>query len=179
LNRNRVIAIVPPPLPTGTDSTEPLDVIPVLSGWVRGTLVGVAVGLVAVFAMAIWINPYGPDGQPLRMASHTQLGLLPCTFYVLTKLPCPSCGMTTSFALLMRGDLLNSLRANAVGTLLAVFCLALVPWCVISAARQRTYFVRAMDRTLTILMVSFFGLMLLRWVVVVTLIWWSGAAYRI
>ena len=51
------------------------------------------------------------------METHRQLGLPPCTFKEMTGLPCPSCGMTSSFALLVRGDVMNSLRANAVGTL--------------------------------------------------------------
>src|SRR5437764_341397 len=109
--------------------------------WVRGTLVGLALGLSAVFAVAIWLRPYDDDGQPLRMEAHRQLGLPPCTFYTLTKVPCPSCGMTTSFALFVRGDVWNSLRANAAGTLLAIFCLLLIPWSIASLVRGRTVFV--------------------------------------
>ena len=29
----------------------------------------------------------------------------PCNFVLMTGKPCPSCGMTTSFALLVRGDI--------------------------------------------------------------------------
>ena len=52
----------------------------------------------------------------------------PCNFKTWTGKPCPSCGMTTSFALLIRGDVANSLRANWVGTLLAGFCMVLIPY---------------------------------------------------
>jgi len=93
-----------------------------------------ALGIVLVFGIARWLNPY-ENGQPRRMETHVQLGLPPCNFRILTGVPCPSCGMTTSFALLVRGDLENSLRANAVGTLLALFCLAVVPWSLICALR--------------------------------------------
>src|ERR1700739_4433028 len=61
------------------------------------------------------MNPYDSDGNPRRMATHTQLGLAPCNFVLLTGKPCPSCGMTTSFALLVRGDVVASVRANCVG----------------------------------------------------------------
>ena len=72
--------------------------------WVRGILVGVVIGLVGVFAIAIKLDPYQDDGAPRVIATHQQLGLPPCTFLEVTGVPCPACGMTTSFALLVRGD---------------------------------------------------------------------------
>src|SRR5579875_1177951 len=113
---------------SSSETGEVVEVIPLSRGWVRGSLLGLALGLSAVFAVACWLDPYDDDGSPRTLATHQQLGLPPCTFYFVTGLPCPACGMTTSFALLMHGDLRNSLRANAVGTLLAGFCLLLIPW---------------------------------------------------
>ena len=155
-----------------------LDAIPVLRAWVRGTLVGVALALIAVFAVAIWLKPYDDDGAPLRMATHRQMGLPPCTFFATTGLPCPSCGMTTSFSLLMHGDVVNSLRANAVGTLLALFCLMLIPWCLASAVWKRTLFVRSVERMLTLAVLGFLSLMLLRWGIVLALAWSSGTSFQ-
>jgi hypothetical protein len=168
--------------PSSTSSRESpdevLDAIPVLRGWVRGGLVGMALALIAVFAVAAWLNPYNPDGSALSMATHRQMGLPPCTFYKTTGLPCPSCGMTTSFALLVRGDMRNSLRANAVGTLLALFCLMLIPWCLASVACKRTLFVYSMERALTCLVFIFLSLMLLRWAIVLGLAWWTGTPFQ-
>ncbi len=155
-----------------------LEVIPLQRGWVRGSLMGLALALIAVFAVAGWLNPYNADGSPRSLATHEQLGLPPCNFYRITGLPCPACGMTTSFALLMHGDLRNSLRANAVGTLLAGFCLMLIPWCLASAVRQRTLFIRSMERTLTLVVLVFLSMMLLRWVIVIGLAWWTGTPFQ-
>ena len=160
------------------EAVEVLEVIPVLRAWVRGSLIGLALALLAVFAVAIWLNPYNDDGSPRSMATHRQMGLPPCTFFATTGLPCPSCGMTTSFALLMHGDLVNSLRANAVGTLLAGFCLLLIPWSLTSAVRQRTLFVRSLDRTLTVVVLGFLSMMLLRWAIVLGLAWWMGTSFQ-
>ena len=102
------MAIVPPPLSQNDEELEPLDVLPVMSRWVRGTLVGIALALTALFTVAVCLNPYRHDGSARRMETHMQLGLPECTFKHVTGLPCPSCGMTTSFALTMRGDLLDA-----------------------------------------------------------------------
>ncbi len=129
----------------------------------------------AVFTIAVLLNPYR-DGRVWLEETHKQLGLPPCTFKVLTRgLPCPSCGMTSSFALLMHGDLWNSLRANFVGTLLALFCLAVIPWGLLSAVRGRWVFVRSLEFILLRLVLIFVVLLLLRWGVVVGCILLSGS----
>jgi hypothetical protein len=173
-----MIAMSSSPTSSSKESEEVLDVIPVLRAWVRGALVGVALALTGVFAVAAWLNPYNPDGSARTLATHTGLGLPPCTFYYLTGLPCPSCGMTTSFALLVRGDVLHSLRANAVGTLLALFCLMLIPWCLASVVRKRTLFIHSMERALTVVVLVFLSLMLLRWAIVLAWAWWSGTGFQ-
>jgi hypothetical protein len=157
------------------DAQEPLEVIPVLRGWVRGLLVGVVLGLVAVFGVALWLNPYNPDGSARRLATHRQMGLPPCTFYQATGLPCPSCGMTTSFALLVRGDVVNSLRANSAGTLLALFCLGFIPWALVSVTRRRLLFVRSLERAMLVCVLGLMALMLTRWLLLIGVWWWTGA----
>ncbi|MBX9627817.1 MAG: DUF2752 domain-containing protein [Gemmataceae bacterium] len=132
----------------------------------RAGLVAVAVALAGVFAAAGRIDPYGPDGAPRTMATHTQLGLAPCNFADWTGKPCPSCGMTTSFALLVRGDLGASLRANWVGTLLAVTWAVALVWAVASGLAGRLLLVRPGrgELLLTAAVGLFLVLMLGRWV---------------
>jgi len=143
-----------------------------LESWVRGTLLGIALGLAGVFAVAAWLDPYDELGQPRRLGTHRQIGLLPCTFREWTSKPCPSCGMTTSFALLVRGDLLNSLRANAVGTLLALTCLAAIPWSLACVATRRRLLFRSLELALIWFLAGFLILVLLRWAIVLMLGWW-------
>lgn len=140
---------------------------------VRSALVLIALGLVAVFAVAFYLNPYR-DGRTWHEGTHQQLGLQPCTFKVHTGYPCPSCGMTSSFALLVRGDVWNSLQANAVGTLLALFCVLMIPWCVGSALRGRTLLLADPESFFLRLLVAFLVLTLLRWAMVLTTLlkWW-------
>src|SRR4051812_36259079 len=94
----------------------------------RPALGGIAAALAAVFGVAVWLDPYDAEGKAKLIETHRQLGLPECTFKALTGKPCPSCGMTSSFALLVHGDVANSFRANEVGTLLALFLLVVLPW---------------------------------------------------
>lgn len=133
---------------------------------VRGGLLAVAAVLAGVFAIAFTLNPYNADGSARTMATHRQLGMPPCNFVVLTGKPCPSCGMTTSFALLVRGDIGASLRANWVGTLLALFWVGLMAWAAASGLKGRPLFVpRGRGELITTVIVGgFLVLMVGRWV---------------
>jgi hypothetical protein len=158
---------------------EVLDVIPVLAGWVRGVLLGLTLALVGVFSIALWLDPYRTDGSARRMETHRQLGLPPCTFYGTTGVPCPSCGMTTSFALTVRGDLLNAARANAVGMLMALTALAFIPWSLVCVFARRPFLIYSLDKALTAVILIFLGLMLLRWAVVLVVYFWGGTPLRL
>lgn len=60
--------------------------------------------------------PPSPEG----FGTHTRMGLQHCTFFERTGLPCPSCGMTTSWAWFVRGNLVASLYVQPMGTVLAL-----------------------------------------------------------
>ena len=140
--------------------------IPVLHNWVRVLLVLMAIAFITVFAVAIYLNPYQDNGEARTMETHRQLGLPECTFKEMTGRPCPSCGMTTSFSLFIRGDILNSLRANFAGTILATFCLVMIPWGIGSALRARYYWIVSLEWFIPRFLAVFFTIMLLRWGVV-------------
>jgi len=58
--------------------------------------------------------------------THLQLGLQSCAFKTRTGLPCPSCGMTTSFAFFAHGNLAASFYVQPMGTVLAILAAATV-----------------------------------------------------
>lgn len=88
--------------------------------------------LLAGFGVAAGLKP-----DPRGFGTHQALGLPPCTVRLLLGIPCPSCGMTTSFSHFIRGQFVDSVRANAAGFLLASVCLLQIPWCLVSAGRGR------------------------------------------
>lgn len=161
--------MVPPPLVLELADDEDERQHPAAHPGVRLGLVVIMVCWLAVFAIAAYLNPYGDNGEALREQTHRQLGLPACNFRVLTDLPCPSCGMSTSFALLVRGDVVNSLRANFAGTMLAGIGLVFLPWSVLSMWRGRWLWVRSVEPWLIRIVFGWVAVMLLRWVAL--LIW--------
>ena len=77
-------------------------------------------GCLAVLILAASLTP-SRNG----LGTHAKgLGLPECTFLHNTKLPCPSCGMTTSFAWFARGNLVASAYVQPMGTILAFMAAA-------------------------------------------------------
>ena len=132
----------------------------------RVILVLMALAFTAVFATAAWIVPYDAEGRPKSMRTHTQLGLPPCSMESTIGKPCPACGLTTAFSLLAHGDVPNSLAANWVGTLLALFWFALIPWAIISAIRARLWGIRNGELATTVAVGVALTLLLMRWAIV-------------
>src|SRR5208337_1636699 len=89
----------------------------------------VAVGL-AVMAGGVLGVARRLDPAVRGYGTHTELGLPPCNFLRLTHLPCPSCGMTTSFAWAARMDFWQAFQANPFGLLLFFGTVALIPACI-------------------------------------------------
>lgn len=79
-------------------------------------------GTGTVLAVAAWLQP-ATDG----LGTHTQLGLASCQWISDLDTPCPTCGMTTSFAFAAAGDLGASFSAQPFGAALAIVT-AVVFW---------------------------------------------------
>ena len=86
---------------------------------------------VVLLIVAAFLSP-----DPQGYGTHRQLGLPPCSFKVwFNGMPCPSCGMTTSWSHMTKGQVFSSFRANPGGALLALFSIFGGPWLMISAIK--------------------------------------------
>jgi hypothetical protein len=99
----------------------------------------IALAALALLLLALLVTAGTLTPNPLGYGTHQQLGLPPCTFYVIFNRPCPACGMTTSWAWVLRGHAGRALAANAGGTLLACLSLVGAPWLLISTVRGRWF----------------------------------------
>jgi len=91
--------------------------------WLVAGLVGWA-----VVGAAAWLQP---DAR--GFGTHQQLGLPPCMFEAYTHVPCPGCGLTTSFAHMAHGHLLQAFGAHLMGPFLFLLTLGVAvasPWAV-------------------------------------------------
>lgn len=87
-------------------------------------------GFAGFLAVVLLAGALRPD--PSGLGTHTELHLPPCGFYLVFHKPCPSCGMTTSFALIMHGRFLEALHSQPAGV--AVFAAGLALWLYIPLA---------------------------------------------
>lgn len=69
----------------------------------------------AAAAAAILIAAHLLPPDPRGYGTHRHILPLPCIFRELTGLPCPGCGLTTSFALAARGLWAESFAAHYLG----------------------------------------------------------------
>jgi hypothetical protein len=114
--------------------------------------------LVAGFLLAVQLEP-----DQRGYGTHQSLGLPPCIFRESFNVPCPSCGMTTSFSNFVRGRFIAAARANSAGLLLAVICVIQIPWCLACACHNRMCYVKRPTVALIWLLGSVFLVSILQW----------------
>ncbi len=97
------------------------------ASWLTRLVWAVAgLGSWGVLVLSAWLRP------DLRgFGTHQQLGLPPCTFEAMTSVPCPGCGLTTSFAHMAHGHFIRAFGAHLMGPFLFLLTLAVAlsaPW---------------------------------------------------
>ncbi|MCA9016909.1 MAG: DUF2752 domain-containing protein, partial [Planctomycetaceae bacterium] len=93
----------------------------------------------------------------------------PCVIRNQLSIPCPSCGMTTSFSHFVRGQIRQSAQANTSGLVLAIICLVMIPWSWISVYRRRFWLVSHPEICLLWLVCGLVMITVLEWVVRLTI----------
>ncbi len=80
------------------------------------------VGVLALLLTARILEP-AAEGY----GTHRQLGFPPCSSLVLFGTKCPACGMTTSWSMLLRGQISGAIRANVGGLMIGLIAMAYLP----------------------------------------------------
>lgn len=109
-------ATAPTTEPAGHPLGPILERVAIHAGWkARSYALMVAAVSIALLGTAIYLTP-----SPKGYGTHRQLGYPPCGMMVMTGLPCPTCGMTTSFSHTVRGQWLAAIAAQPAGFLLCL-----------------------------------------------------------
>jgi len=128
-------------------------------GWkVRSLLIGWSLLLIAGFGFAIQIKP-----DPRGFGTHQRFGFAPCVIRNQLSIPCPSCGMTTSFSHFVRGQIRQSAEANTAGLVLALVCVVMIPWSWISVYHKRLWLVANPENSLLWLLCGLVTITLIEW----------------
>jgi hypothetical protein len=86
-------------------------------------LIGAFVALALFVALGFLVHP-----DERGFGTHEQLGLPSCKLMDWTGVPCPGCGVTTSVAFASRGHVLDALRTQPFGLVVALTIVALPVW---------------------------------------------------
>lgn len=112
----------------------------------------------ALLITARWLSP-----SPSGLGTHLQLGLPPCAFLTITSVPCPSCGLTTAFAYMVRGEVVRACSANALGAVLCALTWLSLPWALFGVVRARRFAATPSGGALSRLGLALAVLGLLQW----------------
>lgn len=80
----------------------------------------ISAAILAFFALAVLITAACLKPSQAGVGTHTQLGLPPCGWMLAVGYPCPTCGMTTSFAAATHAEPVRAFVVQPFGAALAV-----------------------------------------------------------
>lgn len=123
-----------------------------------GTVLLGALSLAAMLAP----NPHG-------LGTHQRLGFPPCTFLMVFHKPCPTCGMTTAWAHLGKGNATAAVRANLTGSLLWLLAVLAAIWLLATAIGGRWFAVAPNRNAAAWISTSLLVIMFVEWAVRLTI----------
>jgi hypothetical protein len=108
-----------------------------------------AFGLGGLLGLARSLEP-----DPRGFGTHEQLGMRSCMFLAATGRLCPTCGMTTAYAWLVRGHLDRSWNSNPAGCLLALSTVPIMAWLAAMAVANRPIGFSSLSKPIGVLLVA-------------------------
>ncbi len=105
-----------------------------------GSFWRVALAVTATVGFGLLITARVLTPNPHGVGTHRQLGFPPCGVLLRYGRPCPACGMTTSWSLLTRGRVIESVKSNPAGAYLGVMVFVLSAWSLLPIFTGRWYY---------------------------------------
>lgn len=102
--------------------------------------------------------------SPRGFGTHEQLGLPPCPFFYLTGVPCPSCGLTTSFAHAARLHFYQAFITQPFGLIAFFLAILIIPLSIFLIRRQIAYSDVLHARGADLVMYGLLAIYLMSWI---------------
>lgn len=125
-------------------------------------------GLALAFLLLL---PALVEPKPRGWGSHLGLGLPPCPMREVLGLPCPTCGVTTAWALLLRGRLSEGLRVHPVALALHLALTALAASLLWEGSGRPNPLLRAFWRRQGAFVITFASAFCLLWILRLAGLW--------
>jgi hypothetical protein len=126
--------------------------------------------------MGVLILAHHLTPSPTGVETHLQMQFQRCEFLQRTGLPCPTCGMTTSFSHFAHGNWLASFYVQPMGFLLALACGACFWACLHMALTGAPlhHLLRQVKMVRFIVIFMGFGIAAWGWKILIHLNGWDG-----
>jgi len=126
-----------------------------------GMRLGAGVGVLVIWLVMALASVLRPD--PRGLGTHEQLGFPECGFYERTGWPCPTCGMTTSFSYLSRGQIVKAFMVQPAGALTALALVILSLFLLDEAVTGAPWHLRLVGLNIKLLFIIYCIIILAGW----------------
>ena len=131
-------------------------------------------GCLAVMCVGVLLLALSVEPNPSGLGTHTQWNIPACGWVERTGYPCPTCGMTTAFSHVVRGQFIRAFLAQPAGALLAMGFLAGAVWFVYLTLTVRRYDMIFIWIHWRKLVIGVAGVFLLSWSFLCLMAWLDG-----
>ncbi|MBN2210670.1 MAG: DUF2752 domain-containing protein [Sedimentisphaerales bacterium] len=132
------------------------------SGQARlGIRLAAGAGAMVIWSVMVLASFLQPD--PRGLGTHEQLGFPECGFYERTGWPCPTCGMTTSFSYVSRGQIVKAFIVQPAGAVTALLGLILSLFLFDEAVSGVPWHLRLVGMNIKLLFIIYCVILLIGW----------------
>lgn len=88
-----------------------------------------------------------------------------CVIYNIFKIPCPGCGMTRSFILMLKGDFVQALKYSIISPLIILLYIIVIIWNFFDYKTNKNTFMKYTNKYKMIIIIVFAIIALIQWVI--------------
>jgi len=146
----------------GNDKPQTMGIYPADDGFsIKDRLIYLTVPAVSTSAILLgrMMTP-----SPTGVGTHQQFGLPACLMLTLTGIPCPSCGLTTSFSHAAHLEFSQAVQVQPFGLLVFFLAVASIPISILIMTRHKPFSDLLFSRSANRIMYWLLSLYIVSWI---------------